>query len=128
MRATLIGASLLMASMADADPVAGLWKTQPDDGGAVGVVDIAPCGQALCGTLAQAFDSSGNRVTDAPTLGRQIIWDMQPLGGGNYGKGKIWAPDRDKTYNSKMTLTGNSLKVSGCVVGICRSQVWTRVQ
>lgn len=128
MRAILIGVSLLLSSMAQADPITGQWKTQPDDDGASGVVDIAPCGKDICGTLIQAFNGSGTQVKDAPSLGRQIIWDMQTQGDGKYGNGKIWAPDRDKTYNSKMELSGDTLKVSGCVLGICRSQVWTRVK
>jgi len=45
-----------------------------------------------------------------------------------YSSGKIWAPDVDKTYRSKMALNGNTLKVSGCVGPICRSQNWTRVK
>ncbi|MEL7184660.1 MAG: DUF2147 domain-containing protein, partial [Pseudomonadota bacterium] len=62
-------------------------------------------------------------------VGRQIIWDMQPQGGGAYGGGRIWAPDQDKTYRSKMSLNGNRLKVEGCVLGgaICRGQTWSRV-
>ncbi|MEO0924159.1 MAG: DUF2147 domain-containing protein, partial [Pseudomonadota bacterium] len=38
------------------------------------------------------------------------------------------APDRDKVYKSKMSLSGNALKVSGCVAVICRSQNWVRVK
>ena len=55
---------------------------------------------------------------------------MAAKGGGAYGGGKVWAPDRDKTYNSKMQLSGDSLAVSGCVLGgiICRASDWTRVK
>ena len=52
---------------------------------------------------------------------------LQAKGGGSYSGGKIWAPDTDKTYRSKMTLSGNALKVSGCVGPICRGQTWTRL-
>ncbi len=53
---------------------------------------------------------------------------MVAQGDGAYGDGKIWSPDRDKTYNSKMQLSGDALQVSGCVFGICRDGgTWQRV-
>jgi uncharacterized protein (DUF2147 family) len=60
--------------------------------------------------------------------GKPIIWDMAQDGDGTWSGGKIWAPDRDKTYNSKMELSGADLKVSGCVLVICRGQTWRKVQ
>ena len=125
-RITLIAAACLMASAASADPVAGTWKTQPGDDGAYGHVTVAPCGSAICGTIAKAFNASGQEIA-SDNIGKPIIWDMKAKGGGAYSGGKIWAPDRDKTYNSKMSLSGNALKVEGCVLGICRDQMWSRV-
>ncbi len=110
-----------------ADPVAGLYKTQPGDAGNFAHVEIYECGDAICGVIRKAFDGSGAEIA-SETIGKRMIWDMQPQGGGAYGKGKIWAPDRNKTYASKMSLSGATLKVSGCVIGICRSQTWTRVK
>lgn len=120
-------AMLFGAGAALADPVTGTWKTQPGDDGNYGLVSISTCGSQICGVLGQGYDSSGKTV-DSPNIGRKMIWDMNADGGGKYSGGKIWAPDRDKTYKSKMALNGNSLKVSGCVLGICRSQTWTRVK
>jgi len=125
--AVALALAAAMAGAAQADPVEGVWQTQPGDDGGFGHVRIAPCDAALCGTLVRAYGSDG-RARDSDTLGRRIVWDMVPQGGGAYGGGKIWAPDRDKTYASKMTLAGDRLKVSGCVFGICRSQTWARVE
>lgn len=130
MKALILALGLLAAGAtgaAAADPVLGVWQTQPGDDGAFGQVTIAACGAALCGTLTQAFDAQG-KPKDSANAGRKIVWDMTPEGGGAYGGGKIWAPDRDKTYNSKMALAGDRLTVSGCVMGVCRNQVWTRVK
>lgn len=111
-----------------ADPVEGTWKTKPDDNGNYGHVKVTACGAKICGTLVTAFDTSGKKI-DSPNVGRKIIWDMVPYGGGQYADGKIYSPDRDKTYNSKMQLSGNSLAVKGCVLGICRDGgTWTRVK
>ena len=124
---TLAAGLVLAANAAFADPVEGTWKTQPGDDGNYGLVTINPCGAEICGVLGQGYDASGNKIA-SPNIGRQMIWAMKPQGGGAYGGGKIWAPDRDKTYNSKMTLSGNQLEVEGCVLGICRAQTWTRVK
>ncbi len=124
----LAAAFVLGAGAALADPVEGIWKTKADDNGHFGHVVIAPCGPAYCGTLVKAFDQTGAEIA-SPNIGKQIVWDMRPKGAGAYGDGKIWSPDRDKTYKSKMTLTGNSLAVEGCVLGICRDGgTWARVE
>jgi len=111
-----------------ADLLEGVWKTKPDDNGEYGYVRIGPCGEKLCGVLVQAFDSSGKGL-QSRNIGKKIIWGMEPQGDGAYGEGKIWAPDRGKTYKSKLELSGNELAVSGCVFGICRDGgTWTRVK
>ena len=122
-------ATLATSALAD-DPVDGLWKTQPGDSGGYLHVSIEPCGSAICGTIDTAFDASGDQSLNYEHLGKKIIWDMVPQGDGTYGGGKIWAPDADKTYNSKMSLNGDSLTVKGCVAGglICRGQIWTRIR
>ena len=110
-----------------ADPVEGVWRTLPDDNGNFGHVEIAPCGAKLCGTLIRAFNGQGQQI-DSAKIGRLIVWDMVAEGDGRYGDGRIWAPDRDKTYRSKMELSGETLAVFGCVLGgvICRDSAWAR--
>jgi uncharacterized protein (DUF2147 family) len=111
-----------------ADPVEGMWKTNPDDDGNYGLIEIQPCGPAYCGTLRQAFDSS-DAIMNSPNIGKMIVWDMVAQGSGAYGSGKIWSPDRDKTYSARMSLNGDGLAVKGCVFGICRDGgTWTRVK
>ncbi len=111
-----------------ADPVFGTWKTAKDDNGNFGYIDVKACGSKICGTLVKSFDSTGKPMA-SDNIGRKIIWDMVALGGGNYGKGKVWSPDRDKTYSSKMTLNGNTLGIKGCVFGICRDGgKWQRIK
>ena len=129
---TVLGSMALMlwaAAALAADPVEGVWKTKPDDNGNFGYVEIKPCGPAFCGTLIQSFDGTG-AVLDSENVGKQIVWDMIAAGGGSYEDGQVWSPDRDKTYNSTMQLAGNTLAVSGCVLGglICRASDWTRVK
>ncbi|MEM1429829.1 MAG: DUF2147 domain-containing protein [Pseudomonadota bacterium] len=124
--ALAMAGALTWADTAMAEPVEGMWQTQPGDDGSYGHVRIYTCGAAICGVLERAYDSSGASV-DSDTVGKRMIWDMVPEGDGAYGGGRIWAPDRDKVYRSKMKLNGNRLSVSGCVGPICRGQDWTRV-
>ena len=120
-------AAISLAGAAFADPLEGLWQTARDDNGNFGHIQVAPCGQALCGTLVRSFDSGGNEISSNFT-GRNIISETVARGGGEY-RGKVYSPDRDKTYNSRLQLNGNALAVSGCVFGICRDGgTWTRVQ
>lgn len=46
---------------------------------------------------------------------------------GNY-EGKITDPDAKKTYDGSLTVSGNALKMKGCVLKVvCESQTWPRL-
>ncbi len=125
---TLSAAFLFAATTAFADPVEGVWQTKADDNGNYGHVKVAACGPAFCGKLIKSFDSTGAELK-SDNIGKNIIWDMVAYPDGLYDDGQVWSPDRDKTYNSDMTLTGDKLAVRGCVLGICRDGgTWTRVK
>lgn len=116
------------AGIAVADPVEGIWKTKVDDNGKYGHVQIKACGAAFCGKLIKAFDGTGKEVV-TENIGKKIVWDMVAYPDGLYDDGKVWSPDRDKTYDADMTLSGNKLAVRGCVFGICRDGgTWSRVK
>lgn len=121
---------LMAASLAAAQDISGLWKTEPGDTGGHLHVKILPCGDDICGTIDKAIDKEGVTVEDYEHQGKAIVWDMKTNGEGYWNKGKIWSPDRDKTYKSKMALTDGKLKVSGCVFGglICRGQMWEKIE
>ncbi len=133
MRKLLIGVAMGLgigtAALAS-DPVEGIWKTAEGEEGGYLFVQIKQCGSAICGTINTAFDKDGARDNAHEHLGKKMIWDMAPKGDGYYAGGKIWAPDSDKTYSSKMQLNGNTLTVKGCVAGglFCRGQDWSRVK
>ena len=129
-RRLVLGAAMALVSgvALAADPVFGTWKTKPDDNGNYGHVDVKARGSKICGTLVKAFDGAGKEIK-SDNVGKKIIWDMVAQGNGAYGDGKVWSPDRNKTYSSKMALKGNGLAVKGCILGICRDGgTWTRVK
>ena len=129
MKTVLIAASLaVFGSVALADPVEGIWQTKKDDNGNFGHVEIKPCGAAFCGVLITTFNGEGLEV-ESPDVGRQIVWDMVAYPDGLYDDGQIYAPDREKTYSGDLTLAGDSLRVRGCVLGVCRDGgTWARVR
>ncbi len=109
------------------DEVVGTWQTESSKKGYLHVL-IEPCGDALCGKIVNAYTLEGEVSEGYEHVGKQMLWDMKARGDGLWTKGKIWDPSKDKTYKSKMSLNGDTLSVSGCVLIVCRSQDWTRVK
>lgn len=103
-------ATLLMAGVASADPIEGKWKTAAGSNAM-----IAPCGDSFCITL-----------TSGEHAGKQI-GKMKAENGGSYS-GTATDPADDKTYKGRASLNGNTLKMSGCILGglICKTQSWTK--
>lgn len=127
MRHIILAAVLgLAAGAAAADPIEGVWQTQPDEG-SFAHVTVAPCGGAFCGTITRTFKDQAEYTS--PNLGRQIVIDMAPQGGGKY-QGRVWRPSNDKVYAGKASVSGQQMSLSGCVAGglVCKSQTWVRVQ
>lgn len=109
-----------------ADGIIGVWKTESSDKGYLHV-SVENCDDAICGTIKEALDLEGAPIADYEHIGKQMIWDMASKSETSWEKGKIWDPSKDKTYKSKMSLSGDVLNVSGCIAFICKKQSWTRV-
>ena len=65
-------AGIFLAFTASADPVFGVWKTQPGNEGNYAHVEIKECDGKICGEMIKAFDSSDKEV-DSKNIGRNII-------------------------------------------------------
>lgn len=106
--AAALAAGLAFPALA-AEPIEGDWKTASGETAA-----IAPCGDAFCITL-----------KTGKFAGRQI---GRLAGKGADYKGSITDPQEDKTYSGSGSVSGNVLKMKGCVMSVfCRSQNWTRL-
>jgi len=114
-----------MALPAFADPVEGMWKTEVDDG-AYAHVEVYQCGAKICGKIVRTFKSDGEY--QSPNIGTDIIRGMVAQGSGKY-EGEVWRPSNNKIYFGKLILSGDSLKMKGCLsVGFpCKSQDWSRL-
>ena len=125
MRRLLVVFLAFCALPAGAETAAGLWLTGPDQKGQVGHVRMAPCGPSFCGTVVKAIDKSGHEVK-TPNVGKQVIWDVKPVGGGNYA-GKMYVSHFKATVAGKFKIAGPNMTVKGCLGPVCQSQVWKRL-
>ena len=107
------------------DAAVGIWQTEVDDGSFAHIL-MQPCGAAVCGTIQRTFKADGSEY-QSPNIGKQIVINMAPNGDGSYD-GQVFRPSNGKTYIGKMTVSGDALRLQGCVAGglICASQNWVR--
>jgi len=133
---TLLALLALLAPLpgaAAAPSVEGLWLT--DDGKAV--IRIAPCGPRMCGRIARVLDTRPNvPKTDVNNpdpsrrnqalVGLQILWGFSG-GPTEWKNGRAYDPKSGSSYKSSLRLNADgSLRVTGCVLFVCRSRRWTR--
>ena len=105
---------------ARAEDPTGLWLR--DNGRSQ--IRVAPCGGALCGTVAWLKDTGG-----PGHVGQRVLYGMFPNGDSAWS-GQAFNPEDGKSYNGTMAVSGNRLTTSGCALGglICKSVSWTRVK
>lgn len=132
-----LGLVLLSGAVA-AGPV-GLWYTEEDDA----QVEIAPCGDQLCGHIVWLEDPLNDEgeplidrlnpdesLQDRPIVGLRIVWDMEPKGNGKvWENGRVYDPESGKTYQARITLKGKDrLDLRGFVGTpmFGRTSTWTR--
>jgi uncharacterized protein (DUF2147 family) len=102
----------LIAASASAAPLSGHWRF--DDDGTV--IELAACGEALCGTVRQPPDNSA-KPGQAPRCGMVLLVDMRP--GGNAGHHRGWAidPADQVRYDATLEPDGQGLKLVVRVLG-----------
>lgn len=132
---------LLSAQPVSAQPAQGALGVWADEDGQSNI-EIAPCGDALCGRivwLKEPFDASGKAQTDInnpdpslrtrPLLGLLIIAGLRPDNDGNSLIGKVYNAEDGKIYDIYLDPEGQIMKVEGCFLTfLCGSQTWTRVR
>lgn len=134
MRKALIALALTTAAAPAlaAVPVAGRYYTDGKDS----IVQIGPCGPAVCGKVAKVLKGppGGGRAVDSnnpdpklrsrPIEGIIILSDFKDAGG--EWEGKIYDPRAGKTYRSTMAKQSDgTLKVKGCVGPFCKAVTFT---
>ena len=131
----------LVCSAFAAGPIVGKWKTIDDETNeAKSIVEIFEKDGKFYGKIVELFlkadadqhptcdkcDADDPRK-DQPTLGMEIIKDMQPNGDA-YSWGKILDPKKGKEYKCKLWREGDELRVQGSFLFISRTQTWYLVE
>lgn len=113
--------------------VAGNWINQDRSA----LVRIAPCGAQLCGTVLRVLargrnvpttdvNNSQPRLRSRPLVGLRVLSGFT-RSGSRWEGGRAYDPKTGTSYRSSLELNPDgTLKVTGCVLFICRSQAWTR--
>ena len=135
-RIALAAAALaLFSTSALAGDPAGMWLTE--DGEAK--IKVAACGNAMCGSIAwlkEPNDKATNKpktdknnadasLRSRPIIGSPVLLSMKADGNDKWS-GQLYNAEDGKTYSGNIALTGNTLKVQGCVTIICKTKTWTR--
>ena len=116
-----------------ATPITGKWFTV----GNRSIVDIAPCGTALCGKLSKILvpvKGNGNDTNNPdvamhsrPLIGLNILFSFKDTG--KQWEGRIYDPEHGKTYRSIVFRNPDgTLAVKGCIAFFCQTQTWKPVR
>jgi len=120
---------LAAAQQTIASPVVGDW-TNPAQSV---VVQVAPCGPALCGTVRWASEPARNDAGRGGTqtlVGTEVLRDFKSMRPGQW-RGVLFVPDRNvRTRAELIEVEADRLRIRACTGGglFCKSQLWTRVK
>jgi uncharacterized protein (DUF2147 family) len=129
----LLGATGMVSAQADPR---GLWLAQ--DGAKV---RVSSCGNSICAVIAEAKSridpETGRPWTDKnnpdpalrnrPLVGVAVLRSLQPDGPGKWS-GTLYNNDNGNTYNGHLLELGpRTIRIEGCVIGICGGQNLSRI-
>jgi uncharacterized protein (DUF2147 family) len=122
----MLASIVLLAQSAPEPSIQGQWRSP----GGNSIIAIAPCGGALCGTVAWASaqaKQASRKATDQ-LVGTQLLTNLTQNKDGRW-QGKLFIPDKNMRVTAKLQLvSAGQLKVSGCAAGkaLCKSAIWNR--
>jgi uncharacterized protein (DUF2147 family) len=107
--------------------IEGMWRSP----GGNSIIQIASCGESLCGTVAWASERAKKDASKATDhlVGTQLLTNLEQDKKGRW-QGKLYIPDKNMRVTAKIArVSDQQLKVSGCAAGkaLCKSTLWTRV-
>lgn len=91
-------------------------------------VRIEPCGDAVCGRIVWLWDETPKDIADKnPLVGRLVIDRMRAAEPERWTGGRLYNPEDGRDYKGSLHLQSPThLVVDGCVLFVCRTQVWRR--
>lgn len=132
----LLSAILAMASspaVAGQSRVSVLGRWLTDDRS--GIVELAPCGNGLCGTLVRVLDprapardinNPDPSLRTRPLVGVKILTGLASVGE-RWKGGQVYDPKAGRSYRASIAPNGSKgLDVTGCILFLCQTRHWTR--
>lgn len=91
-------------------------------------VRIEACGDAVCGRIVWMWDEAPGDIADKkPLIGRRVVEGMRAETGQRWSGGRLYNPEDGRDYTGALQLhSANRLDVEGCVLFICKRQLWHR--
>jgi uncharacterized protein (DUF2147 family) len=123
---SLSGLFCTPGAQAQQSGVTGEWWTP----GFNARVRIEPCGDAVCGRIVWLWDETPKDIADRnPLVGRLVIDAMSAAEPGRWRGGRLYNPEDGRDYRGSLHLQSPTrLVVDGCVLFVCRTQVWRRAE
>lgn len=92
-------------------------------------VRLEPCADAVCGRIVWMWDESPKDIAVKNALvGRTVVEGMRTVASGRWSGGRLYNPEDGRNYKGSLELqTPTRLVVDGCVLFICKMQIWRRV-
>lgn len=137
----LVFGSLLICETVCASELVGEWATQ----GNAAHVRVERCPTApdlVCGVVTwlwEPIDAEGapirdkhnpdSRLRDRPILGLSLLEDFRRIVNDEAMAGRIYNPENGRTYRASLRLRSpDIMEVKGCLLIVCDTQVWRRVE
>jgi uncharacterized protein (DUF2147 family) len=137
----LVLGTLVICNTGRASELSGEWATP----GNVAHVRIERCASeenAVCGVITwlwEPIDIKGEPIRDAKNpnpllrtravIGLSLLKHFRQTASGDLIEGQIYNPENGRTYNASLSLRSPEvLEVKGCLLFVCDTQVWRRVE
>lgn len=118
--------------------ISGRWASQ----GFSSIVDFHGCLQdarKLCGTVKWLWiseEEGGGHRTDRnnpnralrarPVVGLEIVQNFERTAPNTWSGGTLYNPIDGRTFNGTIRLEHGTLRLRGCAMGFCKTQIWRR--
>ena len=136
--AAVLSAFAFSASASNPASPIGKWRTMDDETGKP--MTVTEIYQAQNGTLAaKIVENLGLPATcsecsgankNKPFVGIVTLWNLSPTSNGKWGNGNGYKPSEDRHFKVKsveLIDNGERVRVTGCVLFICKKAEWVRV-
>ena len=98
------------AAQGPAKDVTGLWIDHTGQG----AVEIAPCGDRICGSVVWLKNPAHKSKSGKLICGTQVLGDLQRQGANAWESGWIYNPEDEERFSAALKLTNaNTLEVTG---------------